>query len=192
MIPDGALSSEVMAAPWAFGQPQPRLVESIHVGGVAINDASQGLRVKTWTCTTNGTDVFIADGVSAPVLLFSSTGITEVSLAFDQNMNPFVAFVDSLGARFRWFDSVAADYVITSLPAGSITPRATLDDNRGSQIASSDVILAYVRSGVLYYRQQRDRFLNEYQLKTGLFGPLRAVGMNTVLRLQFQVGSTPT
>jgi len=192
MIPGGSLSSQALPSLWAFGNPQPSLRESRHIGGVGIGDASQGLRVKVWTCTTDGTSVFIGDGTPPPAVLFNGTGITEVSHCFDQNMNPFVAFVDASGSRFRWFDPQVSAFVITALPAGSLTPRCTLDDNRVSQSASSDIILSYVRGGVLHYRQQRDRFGLEYTLQTGLFSTLRAIGMSDTLRLQFQVGITPS
>jgi len=191
VIPGNRLSSQPRPAPLLLDNPQPTLRESRHRGGVALNDASQGLDVRTWVCRTDGTAVTLeAAGVPATTL-FTGTGITEVSLAFDQNMNPFVAFVDSSGPRFRWFDPVVSQYVITALPAGSTNPRACLDDNRGTQSAASDVIIAYVRAAVLHFRAQRDRYLVEYTLSTGLFRPLRAVGMNRGLRLQFQLGDTP-
>ena len=53
--------------------------------------------------------------------------------------------------------------VFTSI-LGAVNPRVTLDDKRRGQTSSSDVILAYLRAGSLYYRQQRDRYLTEYLL----------------------------
>jgi hypothetical protein len=61
-----------------------------------------------------------------------------------------------------------------------------LDDKRPLQNAVSDVILAYTRSGNLYFRAQRDRYLVEYPLATAVTGTLDKVGMNTVNRLQFE------
>ena len=191
MIPGGRLSTTPIPAPLVLASPQPSARVSRHRGGINLQDSSQGLNVQTWVCETNGTNVTLRGETVPQTTLFTGTGITEVSLAFDQNMNPFVAFVDAGGPKFRWFDPQIPGIVITSLPAGSQTPRCCLDDGRVSQLPNGDIILAYVRAGILYYRQQRDRFLIEYQLASGLFAPLRSVAMNRALRLQFHIGATP-
>lgn len=191
MIPGQSLSSARQGAPFIFDNPQPSLAESRHIGGVAIGDASQGFVANVWTLTTDGTSVSISAPLIAPSLVFSGVGISEVSLAFDQSMNPVVAFVDGEGAKLRWFDSLISDYTITTLPAGTETPRVCLDDIRETQKAESDVILSYVRGGTLYFRAQRDRYEVEYTLTSGLSAKLRAVNMNRGLRLQFELGDTP-
>lgn len=191
VIPGQSLSSARQLAPYIFDNPQPSLTESRHTGGAEIGDASQGFLSKIWTLTTDGTAVTISAPSVAPVVVFSGAGITEVSLAFDQGMNPTIAFVDGTGAKLRWFDSLISDYTITTLPAGSETPRVCLDDIRETQQAASDIILAYVRGGSLYFRAQRDRFGVEYPLASGLATKLRSVNMNTGLRLQFELGGTP-
>jgi hypothetical protein len=159
-------------------------------GGVALRDASQGLDVKDWKLRFVSPEVRIsADGV-AETVLFSEAGITEVSLAFDQNMNPVVAYVQTGTAKIRWYDSLAEAQVISTLPAGSVSPRLSLDDKRALQSGTSDVILAYVRDDALYFRAQRDRFEVEYLLKEAVGGLLVRIGMNTIGRLQFLMEST--
>ena len=107
-------------------------------------------------------------------------------------MNTFFAFVQNGIARFRWWDSLTSSYQITDLPAGSTSPRASLDDKREFALGSSDIILAYIRDGNLYFRQQRDRYLIEYilypDLNLAIIDPrIQDVGMGINLRFQFLV-----
>jgi len=73
---------------------------------------------------------------------------------------------------------------ITNFGSSVSSPKLTMDDKRESQSASNDIIFAYVKSGSLYYRQQRDRFQTEYFLRSGV-AKLKKIGMNDKLRLQF-------
>ncbi|MNV87345.1 hypothetical protein D3C71_1814610 [compost metagenome] len=92
--------------------------------------------------------------------------------------------------KFRWYDPIATGYVTTELPAGCVNPRVSLDDKRSEYAPSSDVILAYVRAGNLYYRQQRDRYTVEYLWQTGVPAGLVKIGMNRLLRFQFALEAT--
>lgn len=191
MIPERRLSTQVISADLILPDPQVNARESKHLGGVALNDPSQGLSVQTWYLRADGGFAYIRADSVAETLLFSVAGtITEASLAFDQNMRPFVAFVEDGVAKFRWFDSTLGAQTISTLPGGCSNPRCTLDDNRLTQTNTSDIILAYVRAGSLYFRAQRDRYEVEYFLRSGV-AQLRSVAMNKRLRLQFHVASTP-
>ena len=186
MIPEMRLSTTAQPAALLLPDQQPSLTTARARGGVALNDPSQGLDVQTWTLDTDGTSVTIRGEEGPPDTLFTAARVTEVSLAFDQNMRPFVAFVDIDGAKYRWFDSVDSTIKITPIGAGVVNPRCCLDDFRPSQTNASDIILAYVRDGALYFRAQRDRYTVEYPL--GLRGQgLNFVGMGVNLRLQFEV-----
>lgn len=155
-------------------------------GGTALHDAGTGMNVRTWRLFLDGNDVKIdASGVAAAIE-FSGADITELSLAFDQNMNPVIAYVQASAAKLYYYDTVLEAYTHLTLAAGVTSPRVCLDDKRALQNAASDVILAYLRAGNLYFRAQRDRYLVEYLLKTGVSDPLRKVGMNKGNRLQFE------
>jgi hypothetical protein len=69
----------------------------------------------------------------------------------------------------------------------------TLDDKRALASATNDVILAYIRAGGLYYRQQRDRFAVEYVVGTGVGSSSRivALGMGANMRLQIKLLGPP-
>lgn len=166
------------------------------MGGIALNDASQGLMVQPWTMqlftdpVTSIGSIYLSAPSVLPTLVFQDVGIQNCAFAFDQNMNPVICFTQSGFARFRWFDSLISDYTITTLPLGSTPARATLDDKRKLQLSSSDVNICYTRAGNLYARAQRDRYLIEYLLTTGVTGQVLQFGMANTNRVQILVGAS--
>lgn len=187
MIREERLSTSTIIGGW-LNPPVSRPIRSLHWGPVALNDADQGLLVKVWEIwIEDETSVMIKSaGHSASELFSRGSKIEEVSLAFDFNGAPMVAFVEETGAAFLWwFDPVAIDYVFYALDSGVVNPRITLDDARVSSSSSSDVLLCYVRDDALYYRQQRDRFLTERHLRDNVT-KLHHVSMNSQLRVQFK------
>lgn len=193
MLPQGVLSTP-RAVGSAFLPPRnitKRPLVDYELGGTAIQDPAQGLRVQIWTGQIVGSDVVLSAPSVAPVIVFTQAGITEFQFTFDQNMNPFIAYlVDGESPRFRWFDPNVSSFVVTTLPSGSYSLRCSMDDKRAPEIATSDVILTYLRAGTLYYRQQRDRYLIEYTLKAGYGNHvIGAFGMSRVFRLQWQIVS---
>jgi hypothetical protein len=191
LIPSQRLSSVVMESP--FLVPDDAAYSALtdyEYGGAALNDPSQGLQVKVWTLQYSTPDfVLSASGVS-PTTVFSFTGVTQVSLAFDQNMRPCIAYVKSGQAWLYWYDTLIENFTHDALDAGIADPRVCLDDKRARQTGSSDIILAYTRNNNLYFRAQRDRFGVEYLLRTDVNALLRKIGMNTGNRLQFQLEAT--
>lgn len=188
MIPGNAISPTPRPAPFIEPQNDPSTpLVDVEMGSLALNDPTGGLLQKLWTAYMDGDSVMLkADGV-APVALFVRSGITLLSLAFDQNMRPFIAFVDGAGAHYWWFDPAAGDVVIADLPAGTQYPRCTLDDKRPEQVSDSDIILSYIRAGNLYYCQQRDRFGTEYPLSSSIAGTLASIGFNEENCFQFAI-----
>lgn len=192
MIPQNVLSTTPVPSPYVWGEvvAYDPLVDT-EMGGVALRDASQGLLVQLWTCWLDGDTVMLSAPSVAPTPQFSRFGITEVSLSFDRNMNPAIAFYQDGQSWLWWFDTLSQSQVFTQLPNGSRNPRVTHDDKRELESQSSDVILAYLRSNRLYFRMQRDRYLIERQLYNGITGQLEKIAMTKGMRLQFQVGNPP-
>ena len=188
-MPQNVLSTTAIPAPYIDGETiafDP-LVDS-EIGGVALRDGSQGLRVKQWTVYLSGDDVMLGAADVADTVQFTLSGITELSLAFDTNMNPTIAFMRNGQAQFWWFDTLTQQQIFTSLPAGASSPRVTHDDKRALQVASSDVILAYMIIGILVMRMQRDRFSVDYVLAfPSTAWTLEKIAMNSGQRLQFQL-----
>lgn len=170
------------------------LLLDYELGGIALNDSSQGLEVQTWTCNCDGHN-FVITSASDPAgtnILTVAGNVVDMSFTFDQNMRQFVAYtLDDGTSWFFWFDSLSHGFVTTQLPAGSISPRCTLDDKRPQNVLSSDIILAYVNHGAqsMYFRQQRDRYLIEYDLIdfSSSTSRLINIGLSTVNRMQFNL-----
>ena len=193
MLPENELSSSPAPANFVGARAFPiSKIVDYEDAGIAINDASRGLLYQRWRAlllNPGEPDSYVqldAPEVAAFTLV-ELPGLTEISIAFDQLMRPTLAYVQAGTAYLRWYDSASSAYVTDTIGADIITPRVTMDDKRfiateGYQ--TNDVILAYVRGGNLYYRQQRDRFLTERLLKTGV-NPLIKIGFSRGLRLQF-------
>lgn len=173
----------------------PLLVREM--GGIGLNDPSAGLRYQHWTLRYfPGTGDMVIEAPNTPqTILFTRSGITEIDLAFDQNMNPFVCFVENGQAKFWWFDTNISATVFSNLPASSITPRCCLDDKRETQTNFSDIILCYVLNGKMYMRRQRDRYTIQYlqvdpfvHPVNGLPAVLVKIGMHQSNRLQWTCG----
>ncbi len=189
MIPDGALSSEPIIGRIVGGRAYTTgsLVD-YETGGVALDDASQGLQIKVWRAWIEADKIYIDAADAAPIEAYAGTLITEVSLAFDQNMRHALALVDEEEAKLNWYDTTIPGRVTLTF-AGAISPRICMDDKRDMAAGVNDIILAYIKDGKLCYRQQRDRFLTEYELyDLSGHGDLRLArfGMGNTLRLQFE------
>lgn len=193
MMPDNVLSTVVRPARF-FGARSGATSKTIDYedGGRAIQDTTQGLLYQRWRArlfNAGKPDAYVMlDAREVPEFEWLTVpGMEEISFTFDPSMRPTVAYVADGQAYLNWYDTVATEYITTPLAGDVVTPRVALDDKRligsnGYQV--SDVILAYVRGGNLYYRQQRDRYSIERLLKTGVT-PLIKIGMTRGLRLQF-------
>lgn len=167
-------------------------------GPVAVQDPSQGFLVKVWTVWVDGLDVYISALDVSPILMFSrASRIYNVSLAFDTNANPCVAFQEAGLSYLYWFDPVPNDYVFFQIPGSATYPYITRDDPRIFNQANADVILGYVQGGALKYRQLRDRYTIEYDPTIGAGGPTVAadilyyIGINSAQRLEWIYGFLP-
>lgn len=164
---------------------------SLENGGATIGDGSQGRQIATWRASISGdaTAVNIArldgQGVTTAFVV-GAIGITEVALAFDSNMNPAVAYRESGIVKFKWYDSIPQQF-ITTVYADLTSFKLSADDKRVQQTAVSDVIFAYVRADVLYWCQQRDRYLVEYIAGPALKQRIRRFGMTEINRVQFEL-----
>ncbi|MBN7822253.1 hypothetical protein [Bowmanella yangjiangensis] len=181
--------------------------QDYHDGGIALNDASQGLQYQRWRVRLfdageANSRAMLSSPNTPEFELYAVPYMTEVSLSFDQNMRPALAYVIPAGSRLWWYDSVVSGMVVTSVDGQ--TPRIAMDDGRflateGYQ--RNDIILGYKRSGALYYRQQRDRFLIERDPTASIPEPQRTqqraliaasgglikIGLSRQLRLQFML-----
>lgn len=189
MLPDNTSSS--IAIGGVYLPPDDRVTSPLvdyESGGMALLDASAGMFARVWKAWLQGTDVWLQPEGGEAVLLFQEVDITEIALAFDQNMRWAMAYIKQGTLHLRWFDPQINDHIVSTFAQG-VNPKMALDDKRTAQLGNSDIILAYIRDSTLYYRQQRDRFGIERVLRTNLFTGtrLKGIGMNKNLRLQFEL-----
>lgn len=169
--------------------------EDWEMGGVAIQDPSQGLRVQEWRAwweEGSGDVLLTAPNQPAPTLLYNEPELAWLTLGFDQNMRWLSAYTRTDDRSFlKWFNSVLGDYETLPLQTGLVTPFLTMDDNRFfmSNAGLNDVILTYIRNEALYVRVQRERFLTEHLIAADIQGSTRIwhFGMNNKLRLQWEL-----
>lgn len=163
-------------------------------GPIGLNDPSEGNNYQPWTLRYfPATDEFVVEAPNtAQTVIHTAPDVTELSLAFDQNGNPFIAYVEDGDAKFWWYDTDINDTVVTALPADSLTPRCCIDDKRELRSGTSDIILCYVNGGALKKRMERDRYTIEYIVDNPFLHPvfelpavLKRVGMNKKNRLQW-------
>lgn len=161
-------------------------------GGIALNDGTQGLQIQDWRIQLVGDEVRVShEPYADETILFTEAGITELSLSFDQNMNPSIAYVANGRAKLYYYDTALESMTILTLAADVRSPFLTMDDKRGvaTELNWNDVLLFYLRSGFLYYRQQRDSFSIERVLHEVPWekARIRRAGMNDGLRVQVEI-----
>jgi hypothetical protein len=167
--------------------PSENLV-GYELGGVGIQNPDQGLMVQLWTVTTDGSNIYLSAPNQAPFVLLSDLNISDVDLAFDQNMFPFVAYTSNGLVKFYWYDDTIPAFVTSTLLTLAISPRCTLDDKRPQDISNSDILLTYINLSTmnLCYRAQRDRYNIEYVLQSvsNLNWRIQYINFSTVDRVQ--------
>ena len=131
------------------------------MGSTTTPTPNTAVRNTLWSSGYDNGDVTINDG-SKTTILFTRTGITEVSVCFDVYMLPVVAYVFNDEAYLRFYDTTAKAFVtrnLTELSKDVVkTPRVTLDDRRSQFRYSASVILGYVVGRQLFIRTSDDRF----------------------------------
>ena len=193
-IPEGGFSSPAVVSALLFPDSIVRTDTRVDFerGGVALSDPTQGYNVRDWMCGTDGSEIWVSPyPEQAPrTVFYTGAEITEVSLAFDQNMAPTLVFVEDGVTKLRWFNTLSASWEVTVF-ANARSPMLTLDDKREFLSVNSDIIFAYISGGNLCYRLQRDRYNTEYVLGPVPSSSSRLVqlGMGDNNRLQFKVAS---
>lgn len=180
-------------APDDFDRSANRLIDR-ELGGIALNDASQGLNYWVWTLEYDepSSEIRLTNGDNSSTTVQATVvGVTEVALAFDQNMRPAIAYVVDGVTNLQWFDSVTASIVTTPF-IGAVNPLLSTDEKRTEFVDLSDILLWYIKGNLLCYRMQRERFETEhvaYTLPSPNVNTLMRVGMNRGGRFQVHLRS---
>lgn len=187
MLPDQTLSLTVV--PGTFLAPDnfdPLPLEDRELGGIALNDPSEGIQYQVWEAYIESDYIVLDPANGAPIPMLNVPGCTALSFTFDQNMNVTIAYMQGTQAYLYWYDTSIPGYTTTNFP-DAITPRVALDDKRQTQTSTSDVIFAYIRENNLYFRAQRDRYEVEYLLASSVDALLIQMGMSNRNRFQFKL-----
>lgn len=213
-IPDNRLSTEPV--PGEYLPPDDRLAYpkliDWELGGIALNDPSQGHMVRIWVADTDAHIIRIypepeeGEPITGAVTFIEEpeAEIVELSFTFDQNMRPTIVYVilldrpeiceeDDPGytyvTKMYWYDTLIESFRITTYGTEYTSPRVTLDDKRltATQQGFNDILFFYHRDNNLYYRQQRDRYTVERLLLVGVPGrEILYCGMTNQNRVQLQ------
>ena len=184
MIPGGEFTTipDIAVFLPPLDQPYQPLTQIVW-GGVGLNDPSQGRMVQYWQVSYDGANINIGPVSGSTVFTLAQPNVDSVSMGFDANMNPVIGW-QSGGSASIYFYNVNAFETLTITDTTS--SRVFLDDPRSFNTADSDVMFAYTKNNMLYYRQQRDNYAIEYEIGATT-GFLRKAGLNLKNRLQFEL-----
>lgn len=166
-------------------EPYTPLEESV-LGGTAVGNGSAGRQVQKWSVFYDGTAIRVASEGGPVEFSLTVPGVLTVSLAFDTNMAVAVAYQTAVGANLHFYNGVLGAYDTMTI-VGATSCRAGLDDQRQFNESASDVIFSYTLDDVLYYREQRDRYLVERVVGPSI-GILLRTGQNVLNRFQWKLG----
>ena len=188
MLPENKLSTSPV--PTSFLVPsktEDDVLIDYEWGGVDVRDTSEGLNKYIWTCFYKNNWIILKNP-DKEINWLNVEGVTQLGLAFDFNMQPYVTYIKSGRVYLNWFDTSVQQYTTTDFGILK-SPQISLDDRRNETSNYSDVIFAYVKGSSIYYRQQRDRFNIEYYVgdieQEGV--TLVQIGMGRNYRFQFKI-----
>lgn len=134
-------------------------------GGFDVGDTRDGIASYTWEAWTDGGTISIRNiQTTMTYRVLKDINITEISVAFDRNLNLFIAYKSGNTSKlWTGINGSLTGAVIVELEDAN-SPRVALDDNRPIIGSKSDIIFAYVLNSTLYCRYQRDQFFVERKL----------------------------
>ena len=187
MLPDPHIYTG-QGAGWKGAGQDPKIsrVYDCEDGPKAIRDTSGGMAYQRWRIWIEQGRIYLDADNQPRTLLREGVGITDVSLAFNQNADLHYTWVEEDICYLLYFDSLTNSTQVMTI--GKVyTPKITLDDKRQTQTQISDVILTYIKDGYVYYRYQRDRFEVEYKASEETFTAINRFYMNKEYCLQWEL-----
>lgn len=154
-------------------------------GPIGLADSSQGLQAQIWRGRLIGDTFYVTSPTTVETPLFDRRGIRQVSLSFDQNGRPLVAYLIEGDLWLYWHSTVERRFVHTLLESGVRDGHVILPDKRAFQLENSEVGVYYTKGDQLLWRRQLERYETAHLLLQGIGGRLMKVGMNAHYRLQF-------
>ena len=172
MLPDNSLSEQAVADLFILPVRSSMLAD-YEYGGTNIYEATQSFST-LWKCFYKDGQIKLSnDQVNHELLTVAD--VKSLSFAFDLNMRPMIAYSTTSSSFLYWYDTSLAAQITTELGSAYSFMQLSLDDNRHSQTANADVILAYIKNNKLFMRIQRERFQIEHELAEAK--QLKQIGM---------------
>lgn len=165
---DQQLSTEPVRAAFIGGRSGGvTALKDYEEGPIALQNPSRGLMYQTWRTRVVQGEVLLS-GRYTPEIKLTDLGsdVEEISFSFDRSGRHIMVYVQAGVTKMHWYNTQTAEYEIRTFGSEFKTPKLFHDDKRDVAATTSDVLFFYIRSGKLYYRQQRDRYDNEYLLAT--------------------------
>ena len=154
-------------------------------GPIAINDLSKGLMCKYWRGFVKEGDLYFEADDVKPFVVTHVGECDHISITFDQNARPCVAYANMNSGKLFWFDPVENRFNTLDLGATK-TPHVCLDDKRDFNIQNSDIVLVYINGSEVYTKLQRDRFTVAYAMGPTGGTKITAFGMSSENRMQIE------
>lgn len=185
MMPDNVLSTTPVGGRFLTPNRYDKLID-YEWGANDLFDTTSGLLSKLWYSKYEDEKVIIYNDSVSHVIL-ELDGIESISFAFDYSMQWFLTYVRNGETFLMWYNSATNQHELINYGADYKTPQISLDDHRVENSVNSDIIFAYIKNGILYTRQQRDRYLIEYEHT--FYDELVQIGMMTNYRFGFAAKS---
>lgn len=157
------------------------------MGGTAIGNGADGRLIQEWEAVLSAGVVSVGVVGASAVWSTSAPGAEMISLAFDNNMNPVLAYQVGSTSKLHFYSTLAQGYDTMDV-AGTTSCRVCVDDARKIAQVDSDVIFAYTTGTELIWREQRDRY-EVPRVVGSTTGKIKRMGMSEVMRMQIEVWS---
>ena len=126
-----------------------RVIGGAEVGPLAL----QALIV--WTLEADSSGIWLRSSTLPKYLVVEAAGVKECSLAFDKEMNHYIAYSTDSNGQFYLFDGT------DTVQFDGSNPKLILDEIRPEYLQESQVLLTYVKDETLMQRSSLDGFTVE-------------------------------
>lgn len=135
-------------------------------GGIDLNDSSFGLNYQLWDISYVNNQVIVTSRLNnKQYIIYEIENATDISVVFDQNMNPWCLYQKEEQYYLYWYDVTINQYSLT-LFENIVTPFMFMDLIGSIFSDQSSINIFYIKDGKIYCTQQSSRFTVQNLLYT--------------------------
>lgn len=135
-------------------------------GGIDLNDSSFGLNYQLWDISYVNNQVIVTSRLNnKQYIVYTVEDASDISIAFDQNMNPWCLYQKEEQYYLYWYDATINQYSLT-LFENIVTPFMFMDLIGSIFSDQSSINIFYIKDGKIYCTQQSSRFTVQNLLYT--------------------------